>query len=79
MPPPGRHHLAGVFDGNSLKLYLDGNLAAERSGSGTLQANDIPIIAGQINDGLGQFRGSIERIRVFNAARSEAEIRLAAR
>ncbi len=79
MPPPGRHHLAGVFDGNSLKLYLDGNLAAERSGSGTLQANDIPIIAGQINDGLGQFRGSIERIRVFNAARSEEEIRLAAR
>jgi hypothetical protein len=74
MPPPGRHHLAGVYDGNSLKLYLDGKLAAERSGTGTLQANGIPIIAGQINDGQGQFRGSIERIRVFNTARSEEEI-----
>jgi hypothetical protein len=75
MPTPGSHHLAGTYDGDSIKLYLDGNLTVQRSGAGELIANEIPIVTGQINDGLGQFRGSIERIRVFSTARSEEAIR----
>ncbi|MCZ6680637.1 MAG: DUF2341 domain-containing protein [Candidatus Poribacteria bacterium] len=72
---PGWHYLAGVYDGESLKLYVDGVLAAQREGRGALQTNDAPIVAGRIENGLGQFRGEIRTIRISNVGRSETWIR----
>ena len=38
MLTPGWHHLAGVYSGKSIKLFVDGVLVGERSGSGPIQA-----------------------------------------
>ena len=76
---PGWHHLAGVYDGDSLRLFVDGELVAQREGQGMLQMNEVPIVVGQIENGLGRFRGVIENVRVSTVARSETWIRTACR
>ena len=70
----GWHHLAGVYDGTSIKLFVDGECVAQRGGQGTLQTNDVPIVVGRIENGLGRFRGVIKHVRVSNVTRDEAWI-----
>ena len=74
-PLAGRHYIAGVYDGNSLKLYIDGKLVNERAASGRICASTANLCIGQIQNGLGKFRGSIDRLRISNIARSENWIR----
>jgi len=73
------HHAAATYDGNTWRLYLDGNLEAtlvvgaspradsiQQVGLGVmLQSNGTPI---------GRFRGVFDEARVWNVARSEAQI-----
>ena len=66
----GRHHLAGVYDGQRLALYIDGELRAIREGSGGLVANDEPIAVGHIHKGQGHFAGDVWGVRVARVARS---------
>jgi len=70
----GRHHLAGVFDGTSISLYVDGTCVATRPASGRIQMCDIPIAVGHVENGLGMLRGNIERLRVTARALTAAEI-----
>jgi hypothetical protein len=67
---PGWHHLAGVYDGKSIRLYIDGQLAAEREGSGRLAANAVDIEVGRIQEGAARFPGVISEVRVSDVARS---------
>lgn len=66
---PGRHHLAGVYDGVSLKLYIDGKTAAERTATGALLDCQAPIVTGRIEGGGGLFRGEIEQVVVARDAK----------
>jgi hypothetical protein len=74
---PGWHYLVGTYDGNVVRLYIDGVLAAERPGSGRIQDNQVPIAVGHIQDGLGRFSGHIEQVRVIRMARSAAQVEAA--
>ena len=69
---PGRHHLAGVYDGQEIRLYVDGACVARRSAAGKIQNSAAPVVIGRIENGLGEFRGTIEQVRLANVARSEA-------
>ena len=70
---PGTHHLAGVYDGDRIKLYIDGALAAERSAPGQpLQHTAVPIDIGHIGGGSAHFAGTIDEIYLANAARDAA-------
>lgn len=60
--PPGLHHLAGVYDGKIIKLFVDGTLVARRAGSGRILNCDLPVTIGRLQDGAGVFHG-----RVLNA------------
>jgi len=66
---PGRHHLAGVYDGRSITLYVDGVPVATRSGKGRIQSCGAKIAVGRIQDGLGHFEGRIREVRISNVAR----------
>jgi hypothetical protein len=66
---PGRHHLAGAYDGRTIQLYVDGALVAEREGSGKIQNTRVPVTVGRIQGGAGRFRGDIHRVRISNRAR----------
>jgi len=72
---PGRRHLTGVYDGRRIRLFIDGELASEREGSGRILTNDADVTVGRIQDGLGYFNGRISEVRVSGAARSADWIR----
>ncbi|MEM7246247.1 MAG: LamG-like jellyroll fold domain-containing protein [Acidobacteriota bacterium] len=71
------HHLAGVFDGAELRLYLDGRPIAAMEGSGTRTTNELPLYVGAEVDAAGGptlfFDGRIDGARLSKIARySEA-------
>ena len=68
---PGRHHLAGVYSGHSIKLFVDGVLIAERGASGApLHGNDVDISIGHLS-GAARFLGAIDQVRISSTARSD--------
>jgi hypothetical protein len=73
------HHAAATYDGATWRLYLDGNLDAE------LAVNRPPAsestaevaLAGALNTlgvPAGYLEGAIDEVRIWNVARTEAEI-----
>ena len=66
---PGRHHLAGVYDGRRVRLYIDGVLAAEEEGKGTIQNCGAVVAVGGLENALGRFEGRVSEVRVSPAAR----------
>jgi hypothetical protein len=71
------HHLAGVFDGTELRLYLDGRRVAARQASGTRTTNALPLLVGADVTGTGSaasfFAGSVDEVRVSRTARYAGE------
>lgn len=68
------HHVAGTFDGTTLKYYIDGRLDASASYSGALPSNASAMTIGvYLNDG-GHFTGPISALRIHNRALSVAEL-----
>ena len=68
---PGWHHLAGVYSGKSIKLFVDGVLVGERSGSGPIQASAAAVSIGRIAGGAAHFKGVIHELRIAAVARSD--------
>lgn len=76
---PGRHHIAGVYDGRTVRLYIDGLPAAERPASGVITANDVPVIIGAFEIGTAAFSGVVRDVRISNVARDAGWIATAYR
>ena len=72
------HFLAFTFDGNYIKLYVDGRLVNESKGHGTgsiyYEGNVVAIARDGDYDG-GYFKGALDEIRIYNRALSEEEIK----
>ena len=73
------HHAAATYDGTTWRLYLDGNLeatllvnAAPRSDS--TQQSGLGAMFKTDGTALGHFDGSLDEVRVWNYARSQAQI-----
>jgi len=71
------HHVAGVYDGDEVRLYLDGALAARRPGSGARTTNELPLIVGGdvSRDGGGNscLDGALDEVRLSRTARYSGE------
>lgn len=67
------HHVAGVFDGAEVRMYVDGELVARVPGSGRRTGNRLPFMIGADVDGSGRatshFSGIIDDVRVSTTAR----------
>jgi hypothetical protein len=74
-PVPGRHHLAGVYDGKALRLYIDGELVNEQAACGKLLGSDVELAIGHLLDGGGRFAGTIFEVRISDSAHSADQIR----
>lgn len=66
------HHVAGVFDGSEVRLYVDGKRIVATPGAGTRTVNALPlIIGGDIGaDGnpTSLFKGVIDGVRLSRGA-----------
>jgi hypothetical protein len=67
------HHLAGVFDGKEVRLYVDGRRVAARSAQGNRRRNGWPLFIGADPGAEGKamsfFHGLLDEVRLSNVAR----------
>jgi Concanavalin A-like lectin/glucanases superfamily/Calcineurin-like phosphoesterase len=70
-------HVAGVFDGSQLRLYVDGRLVAEAPASGSRRTNQLPlVIGGDVNQQGGvdsALEGAIDALQLSSVARYGAD------
>jgi hypothetical protein len=66
-------HLAGVYDGQQVRLYVDGKLNKSLAGSGQRTTNELPLFIGADPDQFGnpnrEFAGMIDEVRLSSVAR----------
>lgn len=67
------YHIAGVFDGEQVRLYVDGKLVDAKAGSGTRRTNPLPLMIGADVNGNGDptsfFDGRLDAVRLSSVAR----------
>lgn len=74
------HHLAGVYDGTELRLYLDGVLLGSAPTSGSVQEipdQTVPIAIGKNNNLVASpefFEGELDDVRMYGRALSAGEV-----
>jgi len=69
------YHLAFTYDGTSLDYYVNGCLASSTPHTGTLIQNDFTTAIGnQSNCQCESWIGYIDEVRIWNVARTQAEI-----
>jgi hypothetical protein len=73
------HHAAATYDGSTWRLYLDGNLEATLSvnaapRSDSTQLAGLGAMFTTTGTALGHFDGMLDEVRVWDYARSQAEI-----
>ncbi|MCA8965619.1 MAG: metallophosphoesterase [Planctomycetes bacterium] len=75
--PDTWHHIAGVYDGKAVRLYVDGKRLAETAGTGKRKTNALPLYIGADPRGDGTptsfVTGSIDEVRLSKTARYAGE------
>ncbi|KAI0236875.1 hypothetical protein LSAT2_012645 [Lamellibrachia satsuma] len=67
------NHIAWVYDGTSLKLYVNGNMEREQPVSGFMQNNDVPMhIADDCDEDI--YIGCLDELRVYERSLSKEDI-----
>lgn len=73
LEPNRWYHLAGVYDGAEVRMYVDGHLIARAPGSGARRNNPLPTFVGADVDGSGDltspFMGWMDEVRISSTAR----------
>ncbi|MBN1844466.1 MAG: hypothetical protein JW810_02205 [Sedimentisphaerales bacterium] len=73
------HHVAGVYDGTHMYLYLDGQLDASQEAAGSIQTNSAPIwIASNSLATDREWFGRIDDARIYDCALMADQIKLLA-
>ncbi len=68
------YHLVGVYNGTSVKLYVDGVLVDQSETIDTINSADGSITIGADSIGGSNFSGLVDDVAIFNRALSAAEI-----
>ncbi len=67
------YHIAGVYDGSNMKIYINGVQDASNAQTGSFTSNSTFYLA--TNDGSGRyFDGTVDEVRVWKTARSSTDI-----
>lgn len=78
------HHFAVARSGNEVKFYVDGALIGQQLFSAAIITNTAPLMIGDTIPGTSfnqfqvqsqPFRGELDEVRIWNVARTAAEIR----
>jgi hypothetical protein len=69
------YHIAGIYDGTTLKLYINGAEVASENYTQSVGNNGENLLIGQSPYFSGRFfDGTIDEVRVWNIARTQTEI-----
>ena len=69
------HHVAGVFDGQTLQLYIGGVLEAAKAAAKSVDVGKYEVCIGENAQATGrQWNGYIDDLRIYNRALSHAQI-----
>jgi hypothetical protein len=70
------HHVAGTYDGNSVALYVDGELKATTSHAGLIAIHpELPLYLGADAEWPDRaYQGAADDVRIYNCALSQAAI-----
>ncbi|BCY27617.1 hypothetical protein KK2020170_04850 [Flavobacterium okayamense] len=69
------HHVAGVYDGTSIKIYIDGVLENQVLATGSIVNSNFPVFIGNNSDYTVRFyTGNIDEVRIWNIARTINQI-----
>lgn len=69
------HHVAGVYDGTLLSLYVDGKLDVSRETKGTVNPSEYPVwIGDDAQAGKRGWKGMIDDVRVYDCALRKDQI-----
>ncbi|HIJ04401.1 TPA: LamG domain-containing protein, partial [Candidatus Woesearchaeota archaeon] len=71
------HHIAGTYDGQTISLYVDGQLINQTTMIGDINGNNTDIYIGCFNDDGNfnyTFNGTIDEIGIWNRSLSSQEV-----
>lgn len=72
--PQTWYHLIGVYDGSTMKIFINGVERGSVSVTGAITSYATPLLIGA-NGGLTEcFKGSIDDVRIYNRALSNQEV-----
>ena len=75
VPTDSWSHLAAVYDGSKMMVYIDGAIKGEANQNGNVTTNQVKFsIGASSNCGGRGFDGTLDEIAVFNIALTEDEI-----
>ena len=70
-------HVAGVYDGSEVRLYINGDLVGSEEATGQRRTNDLPFIVGadvtRSREATSYFDGLIDDVRLSSSARYRGE------
>lgn len=74
--PAGFAHVAATFNGSRFVFYINGAVALDTTvASSTLVTNNYDLIIGNNATATAAFLGGVDEVKLWNTARTEAEIR----
>jgi len=68
------HHVAGTYDQNFIRAYVDGRLEGETAFKDVPDTNDEPLVIGAITPKVNFFTGIIDEVGLFNVALTAEEL-----
>lgn len=74
LPTGAWSHVAGVYDGTQMRVYLNGALDGTLATTAAIPANALPLRIGAASDGGSLFNGLVDEVEVLNRALTQTEI-----
>jgi|GEM_PF-807218 len=68
------YHVTGVYDGATMKLYINGVLNASANKTGNIGYSTLPLTIGAARTGGDYYKGWLDEVAIFNRALAEQEI-----
>jgi beta-galactosidase len=71
------HHLAGIYDGSSMSLYVGGQLERSTAATGALNTRTWPVLIGaNLSRGGHEWNGLIDDVHIYSYALSEDDVNI---
>lgn len=69
------YHLVGTYDGNTIRLYMDGEIVDQTSHSTSIGDYDGPVVVGARSDGGARYwPGEIDEVQVYDQSLDEEDV-----